>query len=156
MHKTSTVRIVRLPDLRVAYLNAFSASPERDAWTRLMAWAEGRGLLKGDFRLFGYNNPSPQIGKIEYGYDVLITVGPEIEADDTVHVRVLPGATYAVLSVEGLDRIEPGWKRLVAWGETSDTYRRNPEVQWLEEHLSPMDTPMENFRLDLFMPVAER
>ncbi len=40
------VRIERLMPLRVASVRVISEAPERDAWEKLRAWAEPRGLLE--------------------------------------------------------------------------------------------------------------
>ena len=56
------VRIVRLEPLRVASAYGFGASPEEQAWQKLLAWAESQGLMTGDPlpRFFGFNNPDPR------------------------------------------------------------------------------------------------
>lgn len=148
------VRIVKLEPLRVACVNAYSESPEQDSWLKMEAWAKPKGLLDvSGLRVFGYNNPNPSQGTPNYGYDFWITVAPEVDAEDEVNIIDFPGGLYAVTRVKGTDYIHETWKQLVVWMEESK-YQLGGH-QWLEEHLTPMDTPFEDFVLDLYAPITE-
>ncbi|MBN1641409.1 MAG: GyrI-like domain-containing protein [Anaerolineae bacterium] len=148
------VRIVELPPMRVARVHAYSATPEHDAWKKLIAWAQPRGLLadRQAFRIFGFNNPDPSPGSPNYGYEFWISVGPETEIDGDAEARSFRGGLYAVTRSVGVDAIGPTWKRLVTWGE--DSPYKHGSHQWLEEHLGPVDAPEGELTLDLYMPVA--
>ncbi len=152
------VEIVRLEPMRVACVNGFGPNPEKLAWDKLVSWSKSKGLLDDGqkHRIFGYNNPNPSPGSPNYGYDFWVTVGPEIEGDDTARIIDFPGGLFAVTRSNGVENITPNWKRLVAWMEKS-RYRQ-ARHQWLEEHISfePFEplTP-ESFTLDLYLPIDE-
>jgi hypothetical protein len=76
---TLEVRIESLPPMRVARFHSIGPNPEAQAWTRLRAWAEPRGLLQNAraHPVFGFNNPSPSRAGEEYGYEFWIRVDPE-------------------------------------------------------------------------------
>ena len=49
------VRIVKLEPMRVASVRAISETPERDAWEKVRAWAEPKGMLKDLKKLLKYS-----------------------------------------------------------------------------------------------------
>jgi hypothetical protein len=67
------VRIVKLPPMRVAYVRAISETPEREAWEKMRAWAEPKGMFekREEHPVFGFNNPSPIPESKEYGYELM-------------------------------------------------------------------------------------
>jgi DNA gyrase inhibitor GyrI len=151
------VRIVRLAPLRVASVHAFSASPEHDAWEKLMAWAKPKGLLEDleTHRIFGFNNPNPSPGSPNYGYEFWIVVGPEVAPDGEAKIKEFAGGLYAVTRCKGVENIGETWKQLATWCEESKY--RMASHQWLEEHLGPVGTPQAEAELvlDLYCPIAE-
>jgi DNA gyrase inhibitor GyrI len=149
------VRIVRLEPMRVACVNGYSETPEEDAWNALMAWAKPKGLLDdGDsFRIFGFNNPNPSHGTPKYGYEIWLTVGPEIEPEDNLRIHDFSGGLYAVTQCIGIPNIGKVWKQLVAWRENSKY--KQAYHQWLEEHTSPLEPSPEKLNLDLYLPITE-
>ncbi len=150
------VRIVKLDPMRVARFHAYSASPEGDAWNKLVAWAEPRGMFedRGTYRIFGFDNPDPTPGSPNYGYEFWMTVGPEMEAEEGVQIVDFDGGLYAVTQCRGVERIGPTWKKLVGWRE--DSPYRHGTHQWLENNLSEgTSVPAEELVLDLYMPIAE-
>ncbi len=152
------VRIVKLPPMRVACVNGFGGSPEEMAFDKLKAWATAHNLLDKSYRLFGYNNPDPSPGSPNYGYDVWITVGESIQADEEARLLEFPGGLYAVTRLQvnnpGSD-IPDTWQKLVKWMENSK-YQPGRH-QWLEEHIGPLDEMggEQPFTLDLHLPIAE-
>lgn len=151
------VRIVNLPPLHVASAHAYGATPENDAWDKLVAWAEPRGLLKDikTHRIFGFNNPNPSPGSPQYGYEFWIVVGPEIEGGDGVTIKDFAGGLYAVTRCEvkgDMEAIGRTWQQLVQWGQKS-AYQHAAH-QWLEEHISGMAE--KDLVLDLYMPIAAK
>ena len=87
------MRIVHLAPMRVASLRVISITPELEAWAKMRAWADAKGLL-GDLKnhpVFGFNNPPPEPGKREYGYEFWIRVGADIQSDDVVQVKQVKG-----------------------------------------------------------------
>ncbi len=153
------VRIVELEPMRVASAHAYSASPEGDAWTRLIAWAEPRRLLDDPdtHRIFGFNNPDPSPGSPNYGYEFWIVVGPEVEPEGDIKIKDFSGGLYAVTrcEVKGNPEVIPNtWKALISWREESKY--RYAHHQWLEEHIVSADAVPEEgwFVLDLYMPIV--
>ena len=154
------VHIVTLEPMRVASAHAFGATPEREAWTKLIDWATPRGLLDDPqaHRIFGFNNPNPSAGSPNYGYEFWIEVEPDLHVrpEDEVKVLDYAGGRYAVTRCEHLPQIGQVWKRLVAWLEGSPYV--GSSHQWLEEHIAPDPrTPHSEDKivLDLYLPIAE-
>lgn len=148
------VRIVELEPMRVASAHAYSATPEHDAWEKLIAWAEPKGLLedRSSYRIFGFNNPSPSPGSPNYGYEFWIEVGPEVEAEGEVKIKSFSGGRYAVTRCKGVAQIGETWKRLNTWIE--DSSYQHGSHQWLEQNLSPGEAvPEQELVLDLCYPI---
>jgi AraC family transcriptional regulator len=150
------VRVVRLEPLRVAYFRAVSEDPEDEAWRKLVAWAEPNGLTdRTAHRLFGFDNPNPSRAGRVYGYEMWITVGPEVTLEWGIASKQFRGGLYAVApcAISGPHPdIHGTWMRLRAWAAASP-YRRASH-QWLEEHVTRTGEPWELARLDLYYPIA--
>jgi DNA gyrase inhibitor GyrI len=152
------VKIVSLPSLRAACINGFGREPEGQAFDKMKAWARVHGLTGRPYRLFGYNNPDPAPGSPNYGYDVWMTVGADVQAAGEARIIDFPGGLYAVLRVDvrlPSDDIGSGWKRLVKWMEAGK-YQHGAH-QWLEEHIGPLEDQGggKPFTLDLHLPIRE-
>jgi DNA gyrase inhibitor GyrI len=147
------VRIVRLEPLRVACAHGFGESPEDEATQKMQAFAASKGLDLGKVRWFGFNNPNPSPGSPNYGYDVWITVDPDVEGEGDVKIIEFAGGLYAVTRFKGLSNIGEVWRQLVLWREDSP-YKKGHH-QWLENLLTPPDVPLEEFVFDLYLPIAE-
>jgi AraC family transcriptional regulator len=154
-----SVRIVDLSPIRVASAHGFGKEPEGIAIHKLLSWAKRRGFLEQPqaHRFFGFNNPNPQAGSPNYGYELWMTVGPEVKSEEapegTITVKDFAGGLYAVTRVKGVENIAPTWQRLVAWGEGSPySLARH---QWLEEHFySDFASETTDF-IDLYMPIRK-
>ena len=151
------VRIERLDPMRVAGVHGFGDSPEPQAYAKLLAWAGPAGLLEDQkkHRIFGFNNPSPSPGSPNYGYELWIRVGSDVESDGEPEIKEFTGGLYAVSRVTGIRHIGPAWSRLSTWCENSKY--KCAGHQWLEEHIGPV-TPTQSddeVVLDLFHPIAE-
>jgi len=148
--------------MRVASAHAYSASPENDAWEKLIAWAGAKGFT-GDLqthRIFGFNNPNPSPGSSNYGYEFWITVGLDVEPEEDVRIKEFGGGLYAVtrceVKGEPYNTIPATWKHLVQW--LVDSKYRLANHQWLEEHFwPPANTTQqtEELILDLYAPIAK-
>jgi DNA gyrase inhibitor GyrI len=154
------VRIVRLEPMRVACGSGFGTGPESQAWDRLKAWMDQRGMLADlrGRRFFGFNNPNPSAGSPNYGYDQWVTVGPEVQVAPGDEVRILDfaGGLYAVarfrIGDPGVEFPE-AWQRLVMWREHS---RYKPaHHQWLEEAIVSEAGELKYDEFDLYLPIAE-
>lgn len=151
------VRIVRLEPMRVVSAHGFGQIPEEIAWSKILTFAESRGLLGASPspRFFGFNNPNPSPGSPNYGYEQWMTVGSEIEAAGDVCIKEIPGRLYAVARCDSLDEIGDVWKKLVIWFEESDYGKPAFFHQGLEELLVSPSLPYDKYVFDLFLPIAE-
>jgi len=150
------VRIVNLPPMRVASALGYGEHPEDQAATMITKFARKLGLEPGDagYRTFGFNNPNPSKGSPNYGYEIWLVVGPDVEAEDPIEIKDVPGAKYAVTRFTGLSHIGEVWRGLVAWFEDSP-YTRPPNWSTcLEEIVNPAETDPEAWVFDLYLPIA--
>ena len=148
------VRIVTLEPMHVASAHGFGPSPEMIAWDKILRWAGENGLLDGDEAptYYGFDNPMPSPGSLNYGYEQWIVVGPDAVGNDEVTIKKFSGGMYAVTRCK-LPQIGEAWKRLVAWREDSK-YRCAPH-ECLEQMISSPDTPFDDMVLDIFLAIAE-
>jgi len=152
------VRIVKLEPMRVASVWGFGQAPEIEAWQKLTAWAEPRSLLdKPDQHpIFGFNNPNPSAGSPNYGYELWIKVGADVEPEGDTRIADFEGGLYAVMRCEvpkeQYHAIGESWKKLATWRE--DSRYKCGVHQWLEKSV-PSDSPQLEFVLDLYLPIAE-
>jgi DNA gyrase inhibitor GyrI len=151
-------RIVTLDPMRVATARAVSEAPERDAWEKIRAYAEPRGLLDNldHHPVFGFNNPNPSAGQKEYGYEFWIRVDPEIEPQSEIEIKDFPGGRYAVTTcrlVSDPDGSVPEiWKKLWEWVQSSSySWRKTHEL----EKLNDPNAPEEEMVLDLYLPIED-
>ncbi len=162
--KELEVKIVRLEPMRVASVRAVSETPERDAWEKMRAWAEPKGLL-GDNEnhpVFGFNNPDPSPGQKQYGYEFWIKVDPDVEPEGEVEMRAFEGGLYAVTTCKLKEEIESeffrehgyleSWHKIVDWVKSSK-YKYGKH-QCLEKAHDPGATEDELI-LDLYCPLEE-
>jgi DNA gyrase inhibitor GyrI len=157
-----SVRIVRLEPMRVASAHGFGASPEAQAWDKLLSWVKSNGLLEdlGAHRFFGFNNPNPSHGSPNYGYEQWMTLDASVKAGGEVQIKEYPGGLYAVARCKGVETITPTWQKLVAWQE--DSRYHMVHSQCLEECLTPQlflaeggEVPFDELLFDLYEPIAE-
>ena len=149
-------RIVHLEPMWVASAYGFGSSPEIDAWTQLLAWADRRGL--GDrlaaHHFFGFNNPDPSPGSPNYGYEQWMTVSLDTEPGNEVEIKEFAGGLYAVAQFKDLNNIGRVWRELVEWCE--DSPYQLAHHQCLEELLTPFrGTAPEDYVFNLYLAIAE-
>ena len=148
------VRLVRLEPMRVASARAVSQTPERDAWEKLRAWAQPKGLLEDleKHPVFGFNNPNPSPDRKEYGYEFRIRVDPDTQPEGEIEVKDFAGGLYAVTTckLHGGPGVPETWKKLWEWMQSSPhQWRRTHE---LEKPHDPRASE-EDLVLDLYLPV---
>ena len=156
------IKVIRnLPQMRVAYYCYYGENPEDGAFSVMKEWVLKQVLdyKNNDYRIFGYNTPDTDATAREYGYEVCITISPEMKVeDDKVKVKTLPGGCYAVMSIsrkESLgDEIMLGWNRFSKWLEGSKYVYG--DAQWLEEHLEIGDGFEHLGGVDLYLPIKEK
>jgi effector-binding domain-containing protein len=151
------VKIVKMEPMRVAAALGFGTSPEPEAWDKILAFGRAKGLLDDSegVRFFGFNNPSPTPGSPNYGYEQWMTVGPDVEAEGDIEIKEIPSRRYAVTQFKGLENIGRVWQELVTWFEDSPYKKPAHWHQCLEELLTPVGTPPEEYVFDLYLPIAE-
>ncbi len=155
----TNVEIVNLPPLRVASFYAYSTSPEKEALSKLKAWALAHSCWQEApaRRIFGFDNPNQEPGSPNRGYEFWITVGEEIQEDEEVKIKEFAGGLYATLvcEVKGYpyEIIPAKWQELVKWMESR--HYKFGNYPCLEEHLSRGETSSDDFTLVLFLPIVE-
>jgi DNA gyrase inhibitor GyrI len=152
-----TVRIERLPPMRVAWVRAVSRNPEQDAWRQLSGWAKHAGLLDDPeaHPVFGFNNPSPSAGEQEYGYEFWIAVGSDTQTLNGIALKDFAGGVYAVTTcrLTGTPGVREQWRALLRWVHGSEhTWRRTTHE--LERIRNPL-SPEKELVLDLYLPIED-
>jgi DNA-binding HxlR family transcriptional regulator/DNA gyrase inhibitor GyrI len=164
MTKEIQVEVVQLEPMTVASVQAISKSPEDDAWKRMVAFAEPKGLLK-DLKknpIFGFNNPNPSPGKEEYGYEFWIRIDPDVKLDEDVNKKKFDGGLYAVtrcnLTKEAASTFLQERGMLESWANLSEWFKssgyKKGKHQWLEKSVNP-NKPDEDLLLDLHLPIEK-
>ena len=148
------VRIELLPAMWVAAVVATGDQPEAEAWRRLRAWAEPRGLWSDFTRhpVFGFNNPSPRPGTSRYGYELWLRIDEPANFGDGVTFKKFEGGWFAVTECRAAG--EPGitatWRILWEWVQRGPyRWRRTQE---LEKSIDPA-APIEGMALELYLPI---
>jgi DNA gyrase inhibitor GyrI len=149
-----TVETITLPPMRVAAVRVFAREPEKLAWITLLAWAREHRFAR-DFtrhRFFGFNNPDPTPGRLEYGYEQWMTVGPAVRSSSGIQVKLFSGGRFLATRCDGLQQIMTCWQDLFRWCQHHPC---TPEFerQYLEECLTPAATRPEEFVFQLLLPV---
>jgi DNA gyrase inhibitor GyrI len=159
------VRVVELNPMRMASALGYGREPEIEAWTMLLKWARGQGLLADleACRFFGFNNPDPSPGSPNYGYEQWLEIPSNIQPSGDVNLVQFPGGSYAVTGCTLLD-IGEKWQQLVAWCEASDCDQSGGQgleaLQNPAEFITPEgellldENRFEKFRLDLYLPIV--
>ncbi len=163
--KEFKVKIVKLEPMRVASVQAISKTPEHDAWEKMRAWAEPKGLLEDIEKhpVYGFNNPNPSPGKGEYGYEFWIRVGPETKPDGETEIKEFEGGLYAVTTCNLKEEIKSeffqkenyleSWKKIVDWVKSSK-YKFGKH-QCLEKAHDP-GASEEELILDIYCSIEEK
>lgn len=153
------VDIVKLAPMRVASVRALGEMPERDAWQKLRAWANPKGLLEDSNKhpIFGFNNPNPSEEHKEHGYEFWIGVGSEIQPEGEIEIKDFAGGLYAVTTCKLIGdpegTIQEKWMKLWNWVQAS-------QYQWRKTHEleKPHDLSAaeQDLLVDLYLPIEER
>ena len=164
MTKEIQVEIVQLEPMTVASVQAISKSPEDDAWKKMVAFAEPKGLLK-DLKknpIFGFNNPDPTKGKEEYGYEFWIRIDPDMKLEEGVTMKEFDGGLYAVtrcnLTKEVASTFLQEYGALESWVKLGEWFKSSGykmgKHQCLEKSVNP-NKPDEDLLLDLYWPIEK-
>ena len=150
------VRMIKLEPMRVLSAYGFGASPEVIAHEKITSFLKMHGMYADygtKYPSFGFNNPNPSPASPNYGYEIWVPVGSEVEPDGDIRLVEFSGGLYAVTRFEGLSNIGRVWNELVTWREGSP-YKR-AHHQWLEHLINPQEADQEKYVFDLYLPVAE-
>jgi DNA gyrase inhibitor GyrI len=150
------VRIVNLEPMRLASAYGFGSSPEAMAGTKMTAFLKSRNLLEGygtRRRHFGFDNPIPSAGSPNYGYEIWVEVGPDVEPEGDIRIIDFCGGLYAVTRFENLENIGRVWQELVRWREGSKY--KPAHHQCLENLHNPMEADPKKYVFELYLPISE-
>lgn len=162
--KELEVKIVKLEPMRVASVRVISKTPENDAWERMRAWAEPKGLLDNIEKhpVFGFNNPNPSPDREDYGYEFWIRVEPDTKPEEDINIKEFEGGLYAVTTCKLKEELESeffqrqgyleSWKKIVDWVKSSK-YKVGKH-QCLEKAHDP-EASEEELILDLYISIEE-
>ena len=151
------VKIVDMPDLRVAYVRSIGPyTTERllPAFNQLTKWAAPRGLMNDDAKILGvWNNPG-SVPEDKLIHDACITVPDSVSADKWVDVQILPGGKYAIhhLAIRA-DQMEATWLSFVLNWLTFSDYQPDDRPMYQIYYKAPENDPSRLRVLDLCMPV---
>ncbi|MFT3951144.1 MAG: effector binding domain-containing protein [Oscillospiraceae bacterium] len=158
-------RIVYIPPATVAASRCVGTEPEGAARAALDAFIRAANLteIKPDFRVFGFNNPTPQEGQSVYGYEFWVTIPDDADVPAPLEKKQFSGGQYAAHCIQMGNFHE--WEGFFRAMETHPLY----EIDWhepsgmggaLEEHLNAFTFFKENLpdytQLDLLIPVKKR
>ncbi len=152
MTEEGKVRIEKLQMMHAIRFYAFGKSPELDAWSSAVGFLKPRGLLEypQKRRIFGRNNPPPSGPGATYGYEFFLTLEPGEKIQGKIDTEDIPGGTFAVVRVKGVNRITKMWEYLYNWC-TEKGFRI--AGHGLEEHHTLPDVPVDELVWDLWLPI---
>lgn len=150
------MHLERLDPMIVAAVVARGSTPEPEAWEQITAYAEPRGYLEDPAAhpWFGFNNPPPEPGRDEYGYEMWIRVEEGADPAPGVDIKHVPGGTYAVTRCRLVDdprgRIDEVWLQLVEEVQRRGLVRRHAHEL---ERVVDASVKIDDLELDLMLPV---
>lgn len=153
--KEFEIRIEELRPMQVAVFRGYGKKPELEAHALATAFAQEKGLIKQDNTLntFGFNKPAPWVtSDEEYGYEIWVVVGPEVEVPAYVMRKEFPGSLCAVTSIDKLADIGQAWEYLYKWVQDNHAYEY-AHMEGLKQVLSPLGTKEEDLAFNLYLPV---
>jgi AraC family transcriptional regulator len=153
------VRLETVPPRRIAFLrHVGSYDTAEPTFDRLLAWVGRRGLWRPDTLVLGICHDDPDVtppDKIRF--DCGVTVGDEVRGEGEVGVQTLEGGECAVLTVHGpYTQLGEAYHWLFGvWLPGSGREPRDaPPFEVY--HGSPRDTPPEQMRTDIYLPLEGR
>lgn len=159
------IRIVYLPPATVAASQYTGENPEDTAGKRIYDFIRAANLpmIKPDFRVYGFNNPSPQEGQKEYGYEFWVTIPDKMKIPAPLEKKTFTGGLYAAHCIQ--------FGNFYEWGTFVDKMKQNNEyeIDWrapegmggcLEEELNIythlLNGDAKTAQLDLLLPIKRR
>jgi AraC family transcriptional regulator len=153
------VRFETVPPRRVAFLRHVGPYHTVGAtFGRLMAWAGPRGLLGTQELVIAIPYDDPEVTPADkVRTDCCVTVGDDVGPDGEVGVQTLEGGECAVLTHTGPYRqLGESYRWLFGtWLPASGRELRNAPAFEIARN-SPQDTPSEQLRTDVYLPLEPR
>ena len=124
------IRILYLPPATVACSHYMGENPEENAEKALATFIKESKLtvLKPDFRIYGFNNPSPTKDMEQYGYEFYVTIPQDLIVEAPMIKKEFPGGLYAAHCIKMGDFHE--WLPFSEQIKASKEY----EMEWREPH----------------------
>ena len=169
LSKLTDVRIVYLPPATVASAHYIGEDPEDHVDAIIDQFVRSSGLHKRmpELRHYGFNHPNPVDETGYHGYEMWVTIPPDMELPEGLTKKTFPGGLYAAHMIE-FGNFEQ-WDALIKWGFQNEKYAFAGDFQdqehmcgLLEEHLNYVshieipDYHNEDLQLDLLMPIKPR
>lgn len=150
------VQLVELEPMHVVAAVGYGADPEYQAWGLILDFARDQQLDPWDstHRFFGFNNPDPESGSGEYGYEQWMTISRDLQPATPLEVKDVPGGRYAKLAIHGLDTIGDSWQYLADWCRSEGHELDSSRDPCLEELLTPVDRNTADWDLNLYLAIV--
>lgn len=167
LNTLKNVRIIYLPPATVAAAHFVGENPEDTVSRQINDFIQSANLWERypSSRHFGFNHPNPVEMGQPYGYEMWVTIPPDLEVPAPLQKKEMPGGMYAAHAIRFGNFHE--WGRLDEWVRTNGVYGCNgsgsPEDMFgsLEESLNYLyllQHPPAEFserQLDLLIPVRK-
>lgn len=152
---SGALRIVTLPAMRVAVCNVISESPEDEALSKVLEWAENENIM-GTARIFGFNTTSYTKESTKYGWAACVTIPEEVRLPEYLEEKRLPGGLYA--SVNSTNEVYDSWQILMRLLKENNEYDVDQSRPCLEEHIrsGELKGKGNDFYLNLLEPVYKK
>lgn len=124
------IRILYLAPATVATCHYLGENPEENAEKILAQFIKESNLtdLKPDFRVYGFNNPSPTKEMEQYGYEFFVTIPQDLNVEAPLIKKEFAGGLYAAHCIKMGDFHE--WAPFSEQIKASNEY----EIEWREPH----------------------
>lgn len=166
LNKTKDIRVIYIPPITVASSHYIGDNPEDNANKIMSDFIKNVDLvnIKPDFRVFGFNNPSPKKQGDVYGYEFWVTIPENLEIKEPLEKKRFQGGLYFAHCIKMGDFHE--WREFFKYAQNNDEYEidnREPNGMdgFLEEELNCYSfykngskNPM-NKQLDLLIPIKK-
>lgn len=159
------IRILYLAPATVAACHYMGDNPEENAEKILARFIKESNLtaLKPDFRMYGFNNPSPTKEMEQYGYEFFVTIPQDLKVEAPLMKKEFAGGLYAAHCIKMGDFHE--WESFSERIKASKEY----EIDWrephgmggcMEEHINAYSLyhgdVSEFIQLDLLIPIKRK
>lgn len=167
--RLTDVRIVTLPPATVAAAHVLGDEPETRVRAIMDAFVKENRLweIKPDFRHYGFNHPNPTDETGHHGYEIWVTIPPDMDVPPPLAKKQFSGGLYAAHMIQFPNFNE--WDAFFSWITQSDKYIFGGDMAdqahmcgLLDEHLNYVahaqldDTEPEDTQMDLLMPIREK